>query len=261
MFAAVTLGDVSIADATIEHVVEDVESLNRRARSGEFEVSCVSAATYALVADRYRLCDVGASMVRAHGPVLVAREAIDLRDVPDKVVAIPGSHTTASLLLRLYTADEPALIEVPSDKILEAVLDGQADLGVLIHEGDLAYRARGLVGVLDFADAWRRDTDLPLPLGVTIVRRDLDEEVQRRISRAFRDSIRWARANLDDALAHARRFARGMDETTCREFVLTRVDDHALTLEVAGHAALERLYAEAHRRRLVAATPPLDAVS
>src|SRR5216684_229196 len=118
MFYALTAGKVKAEGIEVEHVLEDIESLNRRARTGELEVTAVSAATYALVADRYRLMDPGASMGKGYGPILVAREPLDPREIPRKVVAIPGSHTTASLLLRLYLPEEPALIEVAFDKIM-----------------------------------------------------------------------------------------------------------------------------------------------
>src|SRR5688572_6184711 len=149
MFYALTAGKVQIPGARIEHLLEDIESLNRRARSAELEVTAVSAATYILVADHYRLMDAGASMGKGYGPILVAREPIDPKEIPHRVVAIPGSHTTAALLLRLYLPEEPPLIEVAFDRIPHAVLEGQAELGLLIHEGQLTHPSMGLVKVLD----------------------------------------------------------------------------------------------------------------
>src|SRR5712691_6343015 len=143
MFYALTAGKVTIPGARIEHLLEEIESLNRRARTAELEVTAISAATYVLVADRYRIMDPGASMGKGYGPVLVAREPMDPREIPDRVVAIPGSHTTAALLLRLYCGDPP-LIEVAFDKIPKVVLEGQADVGLLIHEGQITYQAMGL---------------------------------------------------------------------------------------------------------------------
>jgi 1,4-dihydroxy-6-naphthoate synthase len=260
MFYALTAGKVTVPGARIEHVLEDIESLNRRARSGDLEVTAVSAATYALVADRYRMMDPGASMGKGYGPILVAREPINPRDIPQKVVAIPGSHTTASLLLRLYVPEEPALIEVAFDKIPQAVLDGQADLGLLIHEGQITHQAMGLVKVLDLGEAWQRDTGLPLPLGVNVMRRDLGEPMHRALSEGLRRSIAWAHANVDEALDYAMRYGRGIDKETCRRFVLMYVNDYTLRLGDDGRAALERLFTEAHRRGFLAAIPPLDAV-
>ena len=260
MFYAITSGKVTIPGARIEHVLEDIESLNRRSRSGELEVTAVSAATYALVADRYRLMDPGASMGKGYGPILVAREPLDPREIPKKVVAIPGSHTTASLLLRLYLPEEPALIEVAFDKIIQAVLEGQADLGLLIHEGQITHQSLGLVKVLDLGEAWQRDTNLPLPLGVNVMRRDLGEPMHRALSDGLRRSIAWAHANVDEALEYAMRYGRGIDKETCRRFVLMYVNDYTLRLGDEGRAALERLFTEAHRRGFLPAIPPLDAV-
>jgi 1,4-dihydroxy-6-naphthoate synthase len=260
MFYALTAGKVTIPGARVEHVLEEIESLNRRARSAELEVTAVSAATYTLVADRYRLMDPGASMGRGYGPILVARQPIDPRDIPHRVVAIPGSHTTAALLLRLFVPEEPALIEVAFDKIPAAVLDGQADLGLLIHEGQLTHPGMGLVKVLDLGEAWQRETDLPLPLGVNVMRRDLGEPMHRAIAGALKASIAWAHANVDEALDYAMRYGRGIDKETCRRFVLMYVNDLTVTLGASGRAALERLFALAHQRRLIPAIPPLDPI-
>jgi len=260
MFYALTAGKVTIPGVQIEHVLADIESLNRRAREAELEVTAISAAAYTLVADQYRLMDAGASMGKGYGPLLVAREPLDLKDVPERVVAIPGSHTTASLLLRLYLPEEPPLIEVAFDKIPDAVLDGQADLGLLIHEGQITHPAMGLVKVLDLGECWQRDTGLPLPLGVNVMRRDLGESLHRQISTALRDSIAWAHGNVDEALEYAMRYGRGIDKETCRRFVLMYVNDYTVALGADGRAALERLYALAQERGLIPAAPVIDPV-
>ena len=260
MFYALTAGKVTIEGARIEHVLEDIESLNRRARSDQLEVTAVSAATYVLIADRYRLMDPGASMGKGYGPILVAREPIPEKEITQHVVAIPGSHTTAALLLRLYLPEEPPLIEVAFDRIPQAVLDGQADLGLLIHEGQITHASMGLVKVLDLGETWQRDTGLPLPLGVNVMRRDLGDEMHRRISQGLRESIAWAHANVDEALEYAMRYGRGIDKETCRKFVLMYVNDYTLRLGDQGRAALARLFGDAHRRGLIPAIPPLDAV-
>ena len=247
MFYALTAGKVTIPGARVEHVLEDIESLNRRARTGELEVTAVSAATYVLVADRYRLMDAGASMGKGYGPILVAREPIAEREIPRRVVAIPGSHTTASLLLRMYLPEEPPLIEVAFDKIPSAVLEGQADLGLLIHEGQITHSSMGLVKVLDLGERWQRETGLPLPLGVNVMRRDLGEPMHVAISRGLRDSIAWAHAHVDEALEYAMRYGRGIDKETCRRFVLMYVNDYTVTLGAEGRAALERLFTKAQQ--------------
>jgi 1,4-dihydroxy-6-naphthoate synthase len=259
MFYALTAGKVKVPGVEIGHVLEDIESLNRRARTHELEVTAVSAATYTLVADSYRLMDPGASMGKGYGPILVAREPMDPREIPEHVVAIPGSHTTAALLLRMYCG-EPPLIEVAFDKIPHAVLEGQADLGLLIHEGQLTHPAMGLTKVLDLGEAWRRDTDLPLPLGVNVMRRDLGEPMHRALSQGLRDSIAYAHANVDEALEYAMRYGRGIDKEICRRFVLMYVNDYTVALGDEGRRALETLFSRAHRMGLIQAVPPIDPI-
>ena len=259
MFYALTSGKVKAADIEVEHVLEDIESLNRRARTGELEVTAVSAATYALVHDRYRMMDPGASMGKGYGPILVGREPVARAAIADKVIAIPGSHTTAALLLRLYVGDPP-IIEVAFDKIPQAVLDGQADLGLLIHEGQITHQNMGLHKVLDMGVTWERETRLPLPLGINVMRRDLGEDVHRRLSQALRDSIDYAYANVDEAIEYARRYGRGIDKETCRRFVLMYVNDYTMRLGDDGRAALERLFRMAHAKGLIPDVPPVDPI-
>src|SRR5262245_60072141 len=259
MFYALTAGKVKADGVDVEHVLEDIESLNRRARTAELEVTAVSAATYTLVHDRYRMMDPGASMGKGYGPILVGRAPVDPKDIADKVIAIPGSHTTAALLLRMYVGDPP-IVEVASDKIPQAVLDGQADLGLLIHEGQITHQSMGLYKVLDMGVAWERETGLPLPLGINVMRRDLGEDVHRRLSQALRDSIDYAYAHLDEAIEYAMRYGRGIDKETCRRFVLMYVNDYTMRLGDDGRAALGRLFRIAHAKGLIPDVPPVDPI-
>jgi 5,8-dihydroxy-2-naphthoate synthase len=259
MFYALTAGKVKIPGVAVEHVLEDIESLNRRARTGDLDVTAVSFATYLLIADQYRMMDAGASMGLGYGPILVAREPIPVAELENHVVASPGKHTTSALLLRIYVGDPP-LIEVAFDKIPQAVLDGQADLGLLIHEGQITHQTMGLTKVLDLGESWQRDTNLPLPLGVNVMRRDLGEDVHRAISQGLRESIAWAHANVDEALDYAMRYGRGIDKETCRRFVLMYVNDYTLSLGRDGRAAVERLFTMARDRGLIGEIPPLDPI-
>jgi 1,4-dihydroxy-6-naphthoate synthase len=259
MFYALTAGKVRIPGVRIEHVLEDIETLNRRSRTGELEVTAVSFATYILIAEQYRMMDPGASMGKGYGPILVARRPIPAAEIEQHVVAIPGKHTTAALLLRLFVGDPPQ-IEVAFDKIPQAVLEGQADLGLLIHEGQITHQQMGLVKVLDLGEAWQRDSGLPLPLGVNVMRRDLGEDLHRALSQALRDAIAWAHANVDEALEYAMRYGRGIDKETCRRFVLMYVNDFTLSLGPDGRAAIERLFTLAHRKGLIPAVPPIDPI-
>ncbi len=257
MFYALTAGKVHVPNIQILHVLEEIERLNRRARAGDLEVTAISAATYALVADRYRIMDSGASMGKGYGPVLVAKGPLDPREIPEHVVAIPGSHTTAALLLRLY-CDDPPIIEVPFDKIPRAVLDEQAEVGLLIHEGQITHQAVGLHTVLDLGKVWERETGLPLPLGINVIRRDLGEDFHRTLSQALRDSIAYAHAHEDEALGYATQFGRGTDRETCRRFIRMYVNDYTVTLGAEGRRALESLFRLAHAKGLIPEIPPLD---
>jgi len=259
MFYALTAGKVKAPGIEIEHVLEDIETLNRRARTGELDVTAVSAATYVLVHEQYRMMDPGASMGKGYGPILVAKEPMDPKSIVDKVVAIPGKHTTAALLLRIFVGD-PAIIEVAFDKIPQVVLEGQADLGLLIHEGQITHRQMGLHKVLDLGEVWEKDSGLPLPLGINVMRRDLGEDVHRRLSQALRDSIDYAYAHVDEALEYAMRYGRGIDKETCRRFVLMYVNDFTKRLGPDGEAALRRLYQLALDKSLIPALPPVDPI-
>jgi 1,4-dihydroxy-6-naphthoate synthase len=259
MFFGLAQGAVRIRDFRIEHVLEDIETLNRRARAAELDVTAVSFATYLLIADRYRMMDPGASMGRGYGPILVAREPIPRGELEQRVTAIAGKHTTSALLLRLYVGDPP-VIEVAFDKIPTAVLEGQADLGLLIHEGQITYQRMGLTKVLDLGEAWQRETGLPLPLGCNVMRRDLGEDVHRALSNALKESIAWAHAHVDEALEYAMRYGRGIDKETCRRFVLMYVNDLTLALGHEGRAAIDRLFTMARDKGLVPEVPPIDPI-
>jgi 1,4-dihydroxy-6-naphthoate synthase len=259
MFYALTAGKVRAPGIEVEHVLEDIESLNRRSRTGELEVTAVSAATYVMIHDRYRMMDPGASMGKGYGPILVAKEPMDPRTIVDKVVAIPGSHTTAALLLRIFVGDPP-VIEVAFDKIPQVVLEGQADLGLLIHEGQITHQQMGLHKVLDLGEVWEKESGLPLPLGINVMRRDLGEDLHRRLSQALRDSIDYAYAHVDEALEYAMRYGRGIDKETCRRFVLMYVNDYTKRLGPDGEAALRRLYQLALDKNLIPALPPVDPI-
>ncbi len=259
MFYALTAGKVQVEGCEIRYVLEDIESLNRRARAAELEVTAISAATYAVVADRYRVMDPGASMGKGYGPILVAREPMDPREIPGRSVAVPGRYTTAALLLRLYCGDPP-FIEVTFDQIPQTVLEGRAELGLLIHEGQITYQAMGLHKVLDLGKKWGRETRLPLPLGINVVRRDLGETVGATLSEALRRSIGYAHSHEDEALEYAMQFGRGIDKETCRRFVLMYVNNYTVTLGAEGRQALERLFSSAQAKGFAPEIPPLDPV-
>lgn len=257
MFYALTHGKVVVEGVTVEHVLEEIESLNRRALAGELEITAVSCATYPAIAERYRILDPGASMGKGYGPIVVARRGYRERTLREKVIAIPGYGTTAYLLLRLALGDPPVIV-CAFDQIPRVVRERQADAGVLIHEGQITYEALGLRKVLDLGERWSAETGLPLPLGINVVRRDLGEALGRRLSEALLASLRYAHAHVDEALDYALRYGRGIDRETCRRFVLMYVNDYTLALGEEGRRALEVLFQKAHAVGLIPKIPPID---
>ena len=257
MFYALTHGKVTIPGVRIEHVLEDIESLNRRAATGELDVTAVSCATYPAIADRYRIMDPGASMGKGYGPIVVAKQPCDEATLAGQAIAVPGLGTTAYLLLRLALGDPPVIV-VPFDRIIQVVREEQAHAGLLIHEGQITYGANGLVKVLDLGARWTAETGLPLPLGINVTRRDLGEALAGQLSEGLRASIRYAHAHPDEAVGYALRYGRGIDAQTCTRFVHMYVNDYTVTLGDEGRRALETLYRRAVAAGLLAAMPPLD---
>jgi 1,4-dihydroxy-6-naphthoate synthase len=219
------------------HELQDIETLNQRARHGELEVTAVSIHAYAYIADRYALLPHGASMGDQYGPRLVARETMTRADVKGLRIAVPGPLTSAYLALRLY---EPEFTPVwtPFDQIEDVVERGEVDAGLLIHEGQLTFAARGLHLVADMGVWWHGETGLPLPLGGNVVRKDLGEDTIRLVSRHLRESIAYALDHRAPALDHAMRFARGLEKGEADTFVGMYVNDWTLDYGVRGREAV-----------------------
>jgi 1,4-dihydroxy-6-naphthoate synthase len=173
------------------------------------------------------------------------------------VIAIPGYGTTAYLLLRLALGDPPVIV-VAFDQIPRVVQEGQADAGLLIHEGQITYDRMGLIKVLDLGERWTKDTGLPLPLGINVTRRDLGADMASQLSAALRAAIRYAHEHPDEAVAYAMRYGRGIDAETCHRFVHMYVNDYTVTLGEEGLRALTTLYERAVRKGLLGAIPPID---
>ena len=255
MFYAIASGKVASGEIHFEHVIEDIQSLNRRAMAAELEVTAISAHGYLSVQDRYRILSCGASMGKGYGPIVVAREKIS--DLGGKTVAIPGKLTTAYLLLSLY-ADDFIPVEVPFDGIMDEVLEGNVDAGLLIHEGQLTYEETGLRLLLDLGVMWAEETDLPMPLGLNVLRRDVPRGLDTEVLRVHRESIEYALSNKKEALDYAMRFGRGMSEDTGEKFVLMYVNEWTRDLGESGAGALEYLFEKAHAKGIIAESPTLD---
>jgi 1,4-dihydroxy-6-naphthoate synthase len=237
MFYALAEGLVETDGITYVHELQDIETLNQRAMRAELEVTAVSIHAYASLTDRYALLTSGASMGDRYGPRLVSRTAATRADVRGKRIAIPGPLTSAYLALRLY---EPDFVPVftPFDKIEDAVVDGDVDLGLLIHEGQLTFGERGLHLVADMGEWWFQETGLPLPLGGNVIRKDLGLPLMQMISRHLRDSIAYGLQHRREALDHAMKFARGLDRAKADTFVGMYVNDWTLDYGDRGRSAI-----------------------
>jgi 1,4-dihydroxy-6-naphthoate synthase len=242
----------------IEQVLEDIESLNRRAFDEELEVSAVSVHAYAHLADRYALMPCGASMGEGYGPRVVAPKAIGMEDLRSKTIAVPGTLTSAYLGLRLMLGQEFDFRVVPFDKILDTVRDGEADAGLIIHEGQLTYREYGLELIVDLGQWWQERTGgLPLPLGANVVRKQLGTETMRELTRILRESIDFGLDHRREALEYAADFGRGLDADLTDRFVGMYVNELTRDYGERGRQAIERFLREGADAGLV---PRLEAL-
>src|SRR5512139_828131 len=258
MFYGLASQRVVIDGYQIDHVMEDIETLNRRARRGELDVTAISAAAYPEVAHLYRIMSCGASVGRKYGPIVLAREPFAVSDLVGRRIAVPGAQTTAYLLLRLYVPAPFTPVMMDFDHITEAVASRDVDAGVIIHEGQLTWQSTGLHRVIDLGEAWMNDTALPIPLGLDVIRRGLGDAVSLRVAKALKESIVLARTDEDSAVDYALRFGRGLDRETCRQFVRMYVNTDTVDMGDEGILALETLYRRATERGLLATPPDLD---
>jgi 1,4-dihydroxy-6-naphthoate synthase len=250
MFYGLASGAVDTYGIEIEHVLADIETLNRAAFDGRYEVTAVSFHAYAHLTEKYLLLSHGASMGDKYGPVVVTREN-GPATIADVTVAVPGLLTTAFLALKLYAPDVEVKV-MPFDEIQRAVHDGTAEAGLLIHEGQLTYESEGLRKLVDLGEWWADKTGgLPLPLGGNVIRRDLGMENVARISRMLHDSIAYALSHREHALDYAMTYGRGLDRKKADRFIGMYVNELTLDYGDRGRKAVQRLMDEAFERRLI----------
>jgi len=218
MFYGLATKKVRSATVTLRHVLEDIESLNRKAMEGQYDLTAISYHAYPHVADKYVLMASGSSIGDGYGPMLVAPRPMEPEEIRGKRIAIPGTLTSAYLALRLYEPDFEAVV-TPFDKIVAAVNERSVDLGLIIHEAQLTYGRTGLHRVLDLGRWWKTKYDLPLPLGANALLRSLPQEVQSECCRLMRESIQYALDHREEALSYALQFARDMDTRLADKFV------------------------------------------
>jgi 1,4-dihydroxy-6-naphthoate synthase len=240
MFWALEAGRVDRRGLEFEQVAADIETLNGWALEGRLEVSAISLGAYPSVAGRYGLLPHGASLGIGYGPIVVARERLDLEALRELEIVIPGRLTTAYLVLKLVLGAEVRVRELPFDRIGEEVSSGRAAAGLLIHEGQLTYAAAGLRKVIDLGAWWEEETGLPLPLGVNVARLDLGEALAP-VSAVLAEAIRVGLEHRDEALGYAERFGRGIDRATADRFVAMYVNEFTCELGELGRRAIAEL--------------------
>ena len=240
MFWALASGEIDTHDFEFEHVLRDIQTLNEWALDGRLEVTALSLHSYPLVQDRYVLLPHGASMGSGYGPIVVARDDLSEDDLPGMEIAVPGRMTTAFLTLQLRLG-EFRWREVPFDRIMDEVLSGEADAGLLIHEGQLTYGAAGLHKVVDLGEWWLEESGLPLPLGANVARRDLGPDTLRELSDVLAESIRAGLDNRERALEYALQFGRGLDDELADRFVSMYVNELTEDYGEEGRRAVREL--------------------
>lgn len=238
MFYALATGKVETGGFEFVHHLADIETLNRAAVEGKYEVTAISIHAYAHLQHLYTLMNVGASMGDGYGPVVVSKRALVPGELKGRVIAIPGKWTSAYLALRILEPDFSERV-LPFDQIIPAVASGTVDAGVVIHEGQLSYRVKGLSKVIDLGEWWKDETKLPLPLGGNVVRKDLGKKKGRRISALVAESIRYALEHREEALEYALQFGRGLDVSQGDQFVSMYVNNRTLDYGKDGREAVQ----------------------
>jgi 5,8-dihydroxy-2-naphthoate synthase len=250
MFYGLARGKVPTGGLDIAHVLTDIETLNREAARGTHEVTAISFHAWPYVAERYALMPCGGSIGDGYGPLLAAREPIEPRLVAEKLVAVPGTLTSAYLALKLF-APEVRTRVVAFDRILDEVRESRADVGLVIHEGQLTFGGQGLVKVLDLGAWWKEETGLPLPLGGNAVRRDLGPELMARLTRLVRETVRYSLGHRKEALEYAMSFARGMDPAVADRFVGMWVNDMTVESGERGRQAVQTFLDRGHEAGII----------
>jgi 1,4-dihydroxy-6-naphthoate synthase len=226
-----------------EHTLKDIQSLNEDAKNGVYDVTAISFHAYAYIADKYALLPHGASIGDKYGPIVVAKEPRKADEIGLMTIAVPGELTSAYLALRIFNRDFKHIV-VPFDEIIDAVKDGKADAGLLIHEGQLFYMQEGLDKVLDLGEWWHERTGLPLPMGGNAIKRELGPDLMRQVSKHLHESIVYSMENREDALAYAMQFARDMAPELADRFVAMWVNELTLDYGERGREAVKRLLKE-----------------
>jgi 1,4-dihydroxy-6-naphthoate synthase len=272
MFYAIAKNKIDLRGYRFEHRLEDIQTLNERAVRGELHISAISIHAYAYVAEKYALLPCGASMGDGYGPLVIRKrrtpnaehpisnEDVDVRDELRRLlIAVPGKMTSAYLALQLYLGDFKNIV-VPFDQIFDSVTRGDADAGLIIHEGQLTYAKSGFQKVVDLGEWWKQETGLPLPLGGNVIRKDIPQDVRHDLCEIIGESIDFGLAHRDEAVQHALPYARDMNEKLADKFIGMYVNDFTRDYGEAGRAAIRRFLADAQRAGYIDSSAEIEFV-
>lgn len=250
MFYALATRKIRSNLVQFHHVLDDIQTLNQKARAGQYELTAISYHAYPFVADKYRLMASGSSIGDGYGPMVVATRPMEAGELKGKRIAIPGKLTTAYLTLKLMQPDfEP--VEVAFDQILEAVRENRADAGLVIHEAQLTYAKGGFHNVVDLGRWWKTQYGLPLPLGANALRRDLSPEIGSECCRLMRESIQYALDHREESLVYALQFARDMEAALAEKFVGMYVNHYTVDCGDVVPRAAQKLLDMGHEAGLI----------
>ena len=257
MFYALAEGRIPTGRWRFQHILQDIQTLNERATRGELHISAISIHAYASVLDKYALLPCGASMGDGYGPLVIVKRGRALPDLGDygairewlghQRIAVPGRMTSAFLALKLFLFSEPIHTVVPFDRIFDFVAEGNADAGLIIHEGQLTYARDGFDLVLDLGAWWKTETGYPLPLGGNVIRKDIAPADRSEINAILRESIRHGLEHRAAGVAHAMPLARGMDESLADKFIGMYVNDYTLDYGDLGRRAIREFLSRGHQ--------------
>jgi len=221
-------------------VIEDVESLNRRALNNDLKVTKLSFATYSLVRHHYQLLDAGSALGNNCGPILISKRKISEEEIPECSVAIPGKYTTANFLLDFFYPRVKSKQEMIFSGIEGALLNGETDLGVIIHENRFTYEKKGLQKVADLGELWEQETNFPIPLGGIFAKANLGEEIIRSVDYLIRESVLYAFAHPEEAINYVRQYSQEMDEEVMWQHIRLYVNDYTISMGEKGRAAVAK---------------------
>lgn len=251
IFYALMHGRVDCRGLSFKERLEDVETLNELALGGELDVSKVSCHALGFLRDKYCVLGAGAALGRGCGPLVVARENRGVDSLKGARVALPGRLTTASLLFRLFCPDSGEAVFMPFHEIPQAVVKGEVDAGVIIHESRFTYASLGLARVMDLGEWWEGETGRPIPLGCVVARRSLGNKLTAELEQVLRESVRYANDHPSDARQYIRQHSREMSDEVCASHIALYVNDYSLNLGKEGETAILTLLERAESLGLV----------